>query len=243
MPRYGGILGKRNKYSTFNKNGIWDISDQYSYAISPAESLSVVTNGLVLALDAASPGPNPTTTWYDLSGGDRHFTWQSTPTYNTTNSGNYSLADGKGFYRLGAITNNTNCTLQMWIKTNDSNALWASGTDLADVAGGSYICAYNSGNVNGYHSGLGSPTAVVPTYFSNLSSVTNIYSTMTSGSTWRMIEFKNLDLSVWNNWKFNMYNGWNFDSGEIAGVYLYNRSLSSGESTSNFNALRGRYGI
>ena len=42
-------------------------------------------SGLQLLLDAGNPksSPGSGTTWYDISGNGRDFTWGSAPTYNT----------------------------------------------------------------------------------------------------------------------------------------------------------------
>jgi hypothetical protein len=198
----------------------------------------VVTSGLVLSLDAKYPGTSKFTQWQDGSGNGRDFTWQATPTYNQTNSGTYNLEDTKGCYRLAPISNNTNCTFVFWIKTNDPQALFWSGTNLSDPSGGFYLGAYNPGNLE-YYGSLGTNT---PQFLINTVDTPNIYD-YTRTSVWRMFEFKGADLTTWEYAKFNMYNTFNFDSGEVGAILVYNRTLTAGESTQNFNALRGRYGL
>jgi hypothetical protein len=58
-----------------------------------------------------------------------------------------------------------------------------------------------------------------------------------------MYEFKDVDASTWITNTFNKYTNFNFSSSEIGAILMYNRNLSSAESTQNFNALRGRYGL
>lgn len=245
MPRYGGILGRRNRYTEANSSAIWDIPDLHSSKINPGYPLDVVTSGLELFLDAGNPGRSPSTIWQDISGKNRHFTSSGTATSTVANT--FNLVDGQGWYRLGPITNNTSCTVVMFIKTTDPQALFVSGTDLSDPSGAFYISAYSGGNTF-YSSGLGSPL-VTPTAFCNLAQTTNVFSTMTSGGIsgaieqWRMIEFKGVDLSIWNNWKFNMYSSFNFNSGQIGAIMVYNKSLSSAESEQNLRAFRSRYNI
>jgi hypothetical protein len=214
-------------------------SSRFNRSASAARlEANVVTSGLVLSLDAKYPGTSPLTQWQDGSGNGRDFTWQATPTYNpNNNSGTYTMADAKGAYRLAPITNNTSCTFVFWMKTDDPQALFWSGTDLSDASGGFYLGAYNAGNKEYYGSISSSPQFLI-----NTSDASNIYD-FTRSSVWRMIEFKDVNLSTWQNAKFNMYNTFNFDSGEIGAIFVYNKTLSSAESTQNFNALRGRYGI
>ena len=228
MPFVNSVRSSFGPSSRFNRS-----------ASSAVVSAGIVTSGLVLSLDAKSPGLSPLTQWQDGSGNGRDFTWQSTPTYNPNNNqGTYTMADAKGCYRLSPITNNTSCTLVFWMKTDDAQALFWSGTDLSDASGGFYIGAYNAGNKE-YYGSIGTSN---PQFLINTVDVSNIFDN-TRSLVWRMFEFKGVDLSTWANGKFNMYNTFNFDSGEIGAIHIYNRTLSAGESTQNFNALRGRYGI
>jgi hypothetical protein len=197
----------------------------------------LVTSGLVLSLDAKYPGLSPLTEWQDGSGNNRNFTFEATPTYNANNAGTYSMTSNTGFYRLGVITNSTSGTLQFWMKTNDDQALFWSGESIENNSGGYFIGAYNP-SVQQYHSPMSPPDV-----FINTSQTTTLRSTIISNNVWRLIEFKNINFSDWPNNKFNMYGSFDFDSGEIGAVFMYNRTLSSAESLQNFNLLRGRYGI
>jgi hypothetical protein len=197
----------------------------------------LVTSGLVLSLDAKYPGLSPLTQWQDGSGNNRNFTFENTPTYNTSNAGTYSMSPSTGFYRPGVITNATSCTLQFWIRTNEDNALFWSGEAFGSTGGGYYVGAYNAG-VQQYHSPMSPPDV-----FINTSQTTTLRSTIIASSTWLFVEFKNVNFSDWPNNKFNDYGGFDFDAGQIGAVFMYNRTLSSGESLQNYNLLRGRYGL
>ena len=197
----------------------------------------LVSSGLVLSLDAKYPGRSPLTQWQDGSGNGRDFTFENTPTYNVANAGTYSMSPSTGFYRTGVITNSTSCTLQFWMKTDDPQALFWSGEAIATAGGGYFIAAYNSGNPQYF-----SP-AMTPSVFVNTSQTTTLRNIIISGSVWRFIEFKDVNFSDWPNNKFNGYDSYDFDAGEIGAVFMYNRTLSSGESLQNYNLLRGRYGL
>lgn len=198
----------------------------------------VVTSGLVLSLDAKYPGSSKFTQWQDGSGNGRDFTWQATPTYNQTNSGTYNLENNKGIYRESPITNSSSCTFVFWMKTDDSQALFWSGTPVSDPTGGFFLGAYSGGNKE-YYGSIEPPT---PQFLINTVDAANIFDT-TRSSVWRMFEFKNVNFTTWEYAKFNMYNTFNFDSGEVGAIFVYNRTLSAEESTQNFNALKGRYGL
>jgi hypothetical protein len=66
---------------------------------------NIVTNGLVLALDAANPKsyPGSGTTWFDLSGNNNHFTLYNSPTLN---SSGYFVFDGVDDYARSTSTLN-----------------------------------------------------------------------------------------------------------------------------------------
>jgi len=192
---------------------------------------NIVTDGLVLALDAASERsyPGSGSTWSDLSGNNHDFTIDSTGlTYNA--GGWFDMADG-GMTNGDNITDATACTFVFWIRTTDAQSLfWTdNGTD-------SYLGAYSSGN-KFYNSQFGSPTL-----FMNTVSRANIYDFIRTGE-WIMVEFKNVSMSQTNPNKFNKYGSFTFGNGDIAVIRIYNRSLTAAESLQNFNAQKSRFGL
>jgi len=195
-------------------------------------SPKIVTDGLVLCLDAANPKsyPGSGTTWFDLSGnGNNCIIDVSGFTYNS--SGNFSMADG-GISKTGTMNTSTTCTCVFWMKTTDAQALFWGST----VSNGYYLGAYSVSNK--FYNGLcGSPTLFMDTI-----SKANIYDNIRDDQ-WHMIEFKSVDFSAWTNYTFNKYNTFTFANGNISYLMVYNKNLSSDESKQNFNAIRGRYGI
>ena len=203
-----------------------------------SHSPKIVTDGLVLYLDAANPKsyPGSGTTWYDLSGNGNNFTNDLGFTHTTNNNGTFSLGDNIGTKRESTITTSPVATIVYWIRTSDTQALFLSGD--TGSTGSYYIGAYRSGNKE-YHSNCGSPV-----FYKDLIDTANIYDNIVDGN-WHMLEFKNLDFSVniWPYFKFNNYTSFNFSSGELASIFIYNKNLTAEESRQNFNALRGRFGI
>lgn len=95
----GGFLGTTQVYASgsFPKtyyDGIWNLQ-----AVYDTTSASLVTDGLVLNLDAANPAsyPGSGTTWTDLSGLDHNGTLTNGPTYSASPSGSIVL-DGVNDY-------------------------------------------------------------------------------------------------------------------------------------------------
>ena len=194
---------------------------------------NIVRDGLVLQLDAANTKSysGSGTAWNDVSGNDNDFTLDSSGiTHNS--SGYFTLADG-GASRNATITTSTECTLVYWMRTTDAQALfWAT-----NGGSGSYLGAYRVGN-KFYNSGAyGSPT-----FHTNTAQRSNIYDFVRTNE-WMMVEFKNVNMSAASNHHFNQYSGYTFGNNQIAMIKMYNRNLTSDESTQNFNAFRNRFGI
>ena len=82
---------------------------------------NVVTDGLVLYLDAANPKsyPGSGTTWFDLSGKGNNSTLTNSPSYSSTNGGSF-LFDGVDDYSTlpyNSSMDNNYTTLSTWVKS------------------------------------------------------------------------------------------------------------------------------
>jgi hypothetical protein len=193
----------------------------------------VSTQGLVLALDAADRNsyPGSGTTWYDLSGSGNDHTLTGSPTYG---SNRFTLnGSSQGFTRATSMNgiSSTN-TVVIWYSTTDGQELWVRGSQ----SNGVYLSA-SSGN-NYYHSNVGSPTNWV-----DLNSVTNPVTEGYRNGAFHMWEAKNVNFSGWTYYEWFLYGGGWEMAGNVANIMIYNRNLTTAESTQNFNALRSRFGI
>ena len=190
----------------------------------------IITDGLVLSLDAGSTRsyPGTGTTWKDLSGNNFDFTIDGSGfIYNA--GGWFDMADG-GITHTGAITGNTTCTVVFWMRTTDEQALFLSGPDESQ----NYLGAFRVGN-KFYNSGFGSPT-----FYTNTIQRSNIYDFIRTGE-WIMMEFKNVNMVLQGNVHFNQYTGYAFGNGDIAVMQIYNRNLTQAESEQNYNAQKNRF--
>jgi hypothetical protein len=195
----------------------------------------IVTDGLILHLDAANPAsyPGSGTTWYDLSGVGNNFTLDAVGL--TYNSGVFDLTNAGGAFKTNMSGLVATCTVVFWIKTTDVQALFLH----QNTGGGYYLGAYRSGNKE-YYGTCGSPG-----FYMDTNDTANIYDYISDGN-WHMLEFKNVDLSNagWTSlMQFNKYSSFTFANGSVAIISIYNRNLTQAESTQNFNAARGRFGI
>jgi hypothetical protein len=220
---------------------------------------SIVTNGLVLCLDAGSPRsyPGTGTNWFDVSGNNNTGALTNGPAYTNIGANSYFTFDGVNDYSLspGLQTFGNNMTWEAWVYCTQN------------------LTTYNMfmGRYLPYFSFYAGSTL----YFSNLIAGTQqtIYTASNlSLNTWYMATFTtsfdgtNTTMKIFTNgaetatgtysgsqgnypYGFMVGDGNNAGSswypfpGRIGAVKVYNRTLTAGEITQNFNALRGRYGI
>ena len=188
-----------------------------------------VTGGLILDLDASNSSSYTGSTWDDLSGSNNNFTIDSSG-FSYNSDGYFEMTTG-GIIRSSSITSSTDCTCIFFIRTTDAQSVFLQGH-----SGTTYLGAYRSGNKY-YNSQVGSPTL-----FMDTSSIANLYDNIRDDQ-WHMIEFKGANLSSWTSIQFNKYPGYIFDNGDIGQIMIYDRSISSSESSDIFETYRSRYGI
>jgi hypothetical protein len=220
----------------------------------------IVTNGLVLNLDAGNP--------YSYLSGSSGTTWTNTVAVSSSISG--TLVNGP-VYANGAITfdgvddrigtnysptSYNNTTQIIWYKWNGVNqhviltylgssggtgfgfylhdgASGVDGNRVGVLYGGSFYNALNTGSL--YASLTSSQWCQLT--ITRDSSTTILYQNGNLiGSTSRT---PNTAVSYSFSYGDNIYGA----AGNVSNIQFYNRALSATEITQNFNALRGRYGI
>jgi len=228
----------------------------------------IVTNGLVLNLDAAKVDsyPGTGTTWRDLSGNNNNGTLTNGPTFSGIGKQASIVFDGVDDYvnNVGSVSTfsfiqNTGIfTIGMWIKPAVLNKThYFLGNTPTSVEKGFYY-GFNSSNglrfdiMRGDNSAVLNFTAasfISTTDWVNIIAVGN-GSTVTlykNGSSFQtstgMSNFPTGDSTrVLNVGRITNYSSETFQ-GSISVSQIYNRALSAAEVSQNFNALRGRYGI
>jgi membrane-bound inhibitor of C-type lysozyme len=220
----------------------------------------IVTDGLVLNLDAAKVDsyPGTGTTWYDISGNNNNGTLTNGPTFSGIGKQASIVFDGVDDYIqcTGSLTL-TSATFVTWIRrSGDQNQydgiLFSRGTNVTGMN-------FFSTNQLGYHwndaiatfnwaSGLTIPnlTWCMAAVSVSANSAT-AYLCQTSGIT-TATNTTDHTSSVLNNINIardstTSGGGNRYFNGNTAIAQIYNRALSATEITQNFNALRGRYGI
>jgi hypothetical protein len=221
-------------------------------------------NGLVLALDAGNTKsyPGSGTTWTDISGKGKNFTWVSAPTF--TSNGPLSYFSTSGNRCTGpasnsfGIDNTSGYTIFLVCKQNAlvnssafkfyssvgrgifSHCTWSDDSVYFDQGG---CCGADTRT--SVASG-GSQTWNIWTFrrFTNSStrSISKNGSTLTTNTATAAdinLTSTGVDLGSSDEYGGNS-SAWN---AQLNSFIVYNRGLSDDEISQNFNALRGRYGI
>jgi len=228
---------------------------------------NIVESGLVLSLDAANikSYPGSGTTWFDLSGGNRNFSIDSSfATWN--NQGFFSVTSKVGNVFTGPASNSfgfssTNeHTVISWVEwTTQTTSIYfnwsASPTVGSDVR--AIFTHFPYTGINFYYDVSGCCSA---TQRISSSTGSNNFQNNVNMATWRTRTnqtpnrqfFENLTEKVNSgtnststvNWNLTnpvgLCNTWN---GKIYNIYVYNRSLTDAEIQQNFNALRVKFRI
>ena len=248
--------------------------------MSLSHSPQIVTNGLVLALDAANikSYPRTGTTWTDVGPNQYNFSLINSPSYISTTG--YFTFNGTNQYGIATTDfadNPSEITVAAWIKTSnltDGATIVAKCTNILNAAGWALILYNPTNSING--SGTLDPNANQPSFFTQQSGGAQYNQWFGTAPT--------LTANTWHYVAATLTGGLNgtiklyldgvpmtlsgsivgtvtsaattskvsvgSDSllqylfpGSIAGAQIYNRALSAAEISTNFNALRGRFGI
>jgi hypothetical protein len=212
----------------------------------------IVTDGLVLALDAANPKsyPGSGTTWSDLSGNGNNGSLINGPTFDSGNNGSIvfdgsnkrttlSTPFGKSgftsvsiwYSRVENVSSTSWRTLFATASTNVHHLISQSTTRVLGVFDGSFRSFGYTPLTDGkfhnysviYQSGINATLYVDGIFFSTIDIILNL-ETSPIGSI--------------GNW-----NSGNYWAGNIALTQIHNKALSASEVLQNYNATKSRYGL
>lgn len=222
----------------------------------------IVTNGLVLCLDAGNSKsyPGSGSTWVDLSGNNNNGTLVNGPTFNSSNGGSIAfdgvndyinIGSAPGFFPGPSIT----ASIEAWIRPEVINAtdiyLGIQNPTGHRLYIGNYFGLWDVGFGDFFWSGGFTGTRAVVSI-----SWTHVCLNIISGSAKLYINAqstitKTTDTSVSllgdfiiGAYTFNgSIDGSNIGPSRIASVKIYNRNLSENEILQNYNATKGRFGL
>ena len=232
---------------------------------------SIVTSGLVLALDAANPRsyPGSGTTWTDISATGNNGTLQASPTYTSGISGYFNFTAASLQYVSFANTasfqflNRSAYSLEAWVYPTSNPGInnWTGIFNREDSSTGS------RDGYNLYFLGSASTSTFFTTerFVAGVGiSVSVTVDSTVSLNVWQHIvaTYDGTTISLYRNGASvgtpvtstgNITNtsktleianrSGNYFTGRISNTKVYNVALSSSQVLQNFNALRGRYGI
>ena len=236
-------------------------------------SPKIITDGLVLALDAGNTKsyPGSGTTWSDLSGNLNSGILTNGPTFNGANGGSI-VFDGTNDYVNGsyptALNSTQAFTLECVVTANASVAALATFQRIISYTSASFniqlgLARSSTSGLTGIQErvfyvtrNVGSTAAHFTVANIPTGSIYHVVSTFNGISTHQMYlngiasvnngaTSTTIASSVNANTFFIGQRGDNagYVSGSIYNVKVYNRALSANEVLQNFNATRGRFGV
>jgi hypothetical protein len=227
----------------------------------------IITNGLVMNLDAGFTPSYPTTetTWYDVSSTGNNGTLTNGPTYSSSNGGSI-VFDGVDDYANNSNPSslqNQNLTVSMWIKpstaTNEittivdynhcSGCNWVVQSEDATSNRNYYFGYRSTSNVWEPSNGIGGGKGVQLSNFvwQNLvftKNGTSIIGYLNGIQTYSATAGSPTILYLTGNLKLG---AGSCDSrqfnGNMSNTQIYNRVLSATEVLQNYNAQKSRFGL
>jgi hypothetical protein len=216
---------------------------------------AIVTNGLVLNLDAGFTPSYPTTntTWYDVSSGGNNGTLTNGPTFNSSNGGSIVFDGVDDYVDCGnSITFAQGFTLFILFKTTASTLTVMAGK-FSGAPNDFWVGVLSNGTLRFSISmgGKREPTSTTVINTGNWYLGTVIYNPSTfaaslyvNGNIEQTVIGDTLFLEPNPPFVLGNFPGQNFFfPGSIAISQVYNRALTAAEVLQNYNALKGRFGL
>jgi hypothetical protein len=249
---------------TYSPVALQWIQSTGKYFLMKNEYENIVTNGLVLNLDAGwyDSYPATGTVWTDLSGSGNTGTLTNGPTFNTNNGGSI-VFDGTDDYVIGNIASSTfsnASTICCWFKRSSvtqwsglfSNNVNTFSSAILTFIGDTNIVGTNQVGLDATSIGID----LGNDYLNQWIYCVIVYNGSTIGSGVNVYAYKNGNLLTssgnlyWNLTTASQYyvgrhytNVSQIHSGNIPIVQVYNRALNLTEITQNYNAQKIRFGF
>jgi len=226
-----------------------------------AHSPKIITDGLVLCLDAGNTKsyPGSGTTWTDLSANGNNGTLTNGPTYSGSNGGSIVFDGSNDYVSTNYTATFQDFTLCGFVKADNPNGKsWEDIIDSYDLDSSDWcrITLYQGKpsleiDANSSRSSVTSSTIATAdqwyhivgvrsgtTGYLYINGILNKQNSVTgnviSADTDSQFFIGNISRPT------SLSEGWN---GNIAQVSIYNKALTASEIQQNFNALRGRFSI
>ena len=218
---------------------------------------NIVTDGLVLALDAANTKSyiSGSATWNDLSGNGNSGSLTNGPTFSSANGGSI-VFDGSNDYlsttcSIEAATSNNLQTFCSWLYgTSNNNSFFGSSAGSAGQF--HLILTFSSGQLqfgNSYFGGIGGESIINVAVSAN--STWNYGCVVKTAAQTFDVYFNGSKVITGatklanNSSTFSLGRWWitQYVPSRIANVQVYNRALSASEVLQNYNGQKSRFGL
>jgi hypothetical protein len=253
----------RRSYSSFSAGN--------EAPVPPLYGNSVVSSGLILHLDAANTSSysGSGSTWTDLTG-NNNATLISSPTYETLNTRGFLTFNGTSQYGTIPFSNSpfrqtSAITYDVWVKVATAGGGYVAGTSSSGGQGtgglgiytDSALFTWTPSNPQSDRSFTNSSPVSFENTWKHVCMTFN-YSTNTkalyiNGSSVSMTDSgswttatpagSSYNLSQADSIAGRFVNSQGYFKGSIAAIKIYNTALSSSDVTTNFNALKQRFGL
>ena len=224
--------------------------------------VNIVTDGLVLYLDAANTKsyPGSGTAWSDLSRSGNNGVLTNGPTFNSGNGGSI-VFDGTNDYAQttsNPIANDSSFTLETWVNfTNFNNSLFRPIIDCGNLGVGSlgYCLAKNTSNnlylaINTGFVGISNTITnniwyhIVATASKTANYTMSIYlnsvlGTVNASAITSVLTNSQTSIRLMSNYVGTVL----YSQGNIGITRIYNKALTPQEIQQNYNATKSRYGL
>lgn len=234
---------------------IWNLDAVYNGLSSPS---GIITDGLVLHLDAGNPEsyPGTGTTWYDLSGNTRNASILGTLNYSTSNGGVFTLNGTNAYMSVPNFDiSGSEISFGAWFRmpslpaaeraiirkneriqlgcTNWSTGSWRNLIATSGTTGWSVSYDFTSSiSTNNWYYVM-----VVYSTGSRITYINGAPVNTTTGITGNVLTNSN-NLLIGRDEGSNTYT-----AADVSAIEMYNRKLTATEVEQNYNALKGRYGL
>jgi hypothetical protein len=218
----------------------------------------IVTDGLVLALDAADRNSyvSGSATWIDLSGNNNSGSLINGPTFSTANGGSI-VFDGSNDYAIWNNTSNLQITvgsISAWVRTSTPGSSYR-GIIIKQFAWGlfvkdSVLISYDWGNNQDRSTGINIADNnwkhIAMTFTETTGSPSNNAIIYLNGSPVLTTTIRHSNQTVGLELARGGSGGGGSSqifNGIISQASIYNRALSANEVTQNYNAQKSRFGL
>lgn len=221
-------------------------------------SPKIVTNGLVLCLDAANikSYPGSGSTWFDLSGRGNHATITGTPIGNGTTNFTGTSSFATVTFNANDFTFDYEQTILLVLRPTENDAVRRNPYNQAYGGGGTWTHETSSGITYYYgtagnnaapYAGIGSGMELLQNEWAIMATSRNSTSNFmrwykngilytNAGASYPQVTTGTQNIQIGTGYAGSYI-------GNIDYVAVYNKSLATAEIQQNFNALRGRFGI